>query len=158
MNTNHSSNILFMNCIQSVIMPKNHSYTTTVYQSLWTTILSNENHNKLQFFLYILVIPVAIFNSILHATQNKTFHENGNNRIKHWVNQWSDRIVFVWILFVLKQYHVYSMQFALEWAKSDPCVISPFQFLFVTICQNDSISIADLFICYFFLFYYMFSF
>ena len=84
-NTNHSNYILLMNCIQSVIMPMNHSYTTTNYKSLCTTILSNENHNKLQFFLQILVIPVAIINSILHATQNKTFHENGNNRIKHCV-------------------------------------------------------------------------
>ena len=59
------------------------------------------------------------------------------------LNQWSDRIVFVWILFVLKQYYVYHMQFALECAKTDPCEISPFQFMFVTICKNDSISIAS---------------
>ena len=109
MNTNHSSNILSTNCIQSVIIPKNHSYTTTKYQSFSTTILSNEIHNKLQFFFHILVIPVAIINSILHATQNEIFHENGNNRIKHCVNQWSDKIVFVWILFVLKQNYVYPM-------------------------------------------------
>ena len=83
--TNNSSTILFMNCILSVIMPKNNSYTTTVYQSFCTTILSNENHNKFKFFLYILVIPVAIFNSILSVTQNKTFLENRNNRIKHCV-------------------------------------------------------------------------
>ena len=37
------------------------------------------------------------------------------------LNQWSDRIVFVWILFVLKQYYVYHMQFALECAKTGPC-------------------------------------
>ena len=85
MNTNHSSTILFMNCTQSVKMPKNNSYTTTNYKSLCTTIGSNGIHNKLQFFLQILVIPVAIINSIPHATQNKTFHENGNNRIKHCV-------------------------------------------------------------------------
>ena len=71
--------------MQSVIMPKKHSYFTTVYQSFCTTILSNGIHNKLLFFLQILVIPVAIINSILHATQNKTFHKNGNNRIKHCV-------------------------------------------------------------------------
>ena len=59
------------------------------------------------------------------------------------LNQWSDRIVFVWILFVLKQYYVYPMQFALKCAKTDLCVISPFQFMFVTICNNNSISIAS---------------
>ena len=72
-NTNHSNSILFMNCIQSVIMPKNHACKTTVYQSLYTTIDSYGIHSKLQSFLQILVIPVAIINSILHATQNKTF-------------------------------------------------------------------------------------
>ena len=84
-NTNHSSTILYMNCMQSVIMPMNHSCFTTVYQSLCTTIENEGIHYKLQFFLQILVIPVAIINSILHATQNKTFLENGNNRIKHCV-------------------------------------------------------------------------
>ena len=158
MNTNHSSNILSTNYIQSVIIPKNHSYTTTKYLSLCTTIENEGIHNKLQFFFHILVIPVAIINSILHATQNKTFHENGNNRIKHCVNQWSDRIVFVWILLVLKQYFVYHMQFALKCPKTDPCEISPVQFLFVTICRNNSISNADLLICYSLLFYYMLSF
>ena len=81
----HSNSILFMNCIQSVIMPKNHSCYPTKYQSICTTIESEGIHNKLPFFLQILVIPVAIFNSILHAAQNKTFHENGKNRIKHCV-------------------------------------------------------------------------
>ena len=74
-----------MNCIELVIMPKNHSCKTTVYQSLCITILSNGIHNKFQFFIHILVIPVALINSIPHATQNKTFHENGNNRIKQCV-------------------------------------------------------------------------
>ena len=63
----------------------NYSCKTTVYQSFCTTILSNGIHNKLQFFLHILVIPVALINSFLSVTQNKTFHENGNNRIKHCV-------------------------------------------------------------------------
>ena len=72
-NANHSSNILYMNCMQSVIMPKNHSCYPTKYHSLCTTIDSNGFHNKLQLFLQILVILVAIINSILHATQNKTF-------------------------------------------------------------------------------------
>ena len=101
MNTNHTSNILFMNCILSVIMPKNHSYTTTKYQSFCTTILSNGIHNKLQFFIQILVIPVAIINCILHATQNKTFHENGNNRIKHCVKpmKWQDRVCVDFVCF-----------------------------------------------------------
>ena len=58
------------------------------------------------------------------------------------LNQWSDRIVFAWILFVFKQYYVYHMQFALECAKNDPCEIAPIQFLFVTIDNKDSISIA----------------
>ena len=49
------------------------------------------------------------------------------------------------------------MQFALECAKTDPCVISPFQFLFVTFCKNDSISIASQLNCYSILFHYMFS-
>ena len=142
MNRNHSSTILSTNCIELVIMPKNHSFKTTVYQSLSITILSNGIHNKLPFFLHILVIPVAITNRILHTTQNKTFLENRNNRIKHCVNQWNDRIVFVWILSVLKQIYVYLVQFALEYAKINPCEISPFQFLFITICKNDSISNA----------------
>ena len=73
------------------------------------------------------------------------------------LNQWNDRIVFVWILFVLKQYYVYPMQFALECAKTDPCEISPFQFLFVIIFQNDSISNASLWICYSLLFHYILS-
>ena len=73
------------------------------------------------------------------------------------LNQWSDRIVFVWILFVLKQYYVYHMQFALECAKTDLCVILPFQFLFVTIDNKDSISIASLWICYSLLFHYILS-
>ena len=84
-NRNYSNTILSMNCIELVIMPKNHSCKTTVYQSLCITILSNGIHNKFQFFIHILVIPVALINSIPHATQNKTFHENGNNRIKHCV-------------------------------------------------------------------------
>ena len=132
-----------MNCIQSVIMPMNHSCFTTVYQSFYTTIDTYEIHNKLQFFLQTLVILVAVFNSILHATQNKTFLENGNNRIKHCVKpmKWQDRVC---LDFVLKQYYVYHMQFALECAKTDLCVIARFQFLFVTICKNDSISIASL--------------
>ena len=98
---NHSNTILFMNCIQSVIMPKNHSCKTTKYQSLCTTILSNGIHNKLQFFIQILVILVAIINSILHATQNKTFHENGNNRIKHCVKpmKWQDRVCLDFVCF-----------------------------------------------------------
>ena len=74
-----------MNCIQSVIMPKNHSCYPNKYQSLCTTIERKGIHNKLQLFLQILVTLVAIINSILHATQNKTFLENGNNRIKHCV-------------------------------------------------------------------------
>ena len=64
-------------------MPKNHACKTTVYQSLYTTIDSYGIHSKLQSFLQLLVIPVAIINSILHATQNNTFHENGYNRINH---------------------------------------------------------------------------
>ena len=51
----------------------NYSCKTTKYQSFCTTIDSYEIHNKFQFFLQILVIPVAIINRILHATQNKTF-------------------------------------------------------------------------------------
>ena len=100
-NTNHSSNILYMNCMQSVIMPMNHSCFTTVYQSFCTTIDNYGIHNKLQFFLQILVIPVAIINSILHATQNKTFHENGNNRIKHCVKpmKWQDRVCLDFVCF-----------------------------------------------------------
>ena len=73
------------------------------------------------------------------------------------LNQWSDRIVFAWILFVFKQYYVYHMQFALECAKNDPCEIAPIQFLFVTIDNKDSISIASVLNCYFLLFYYMLS-
>ena len=84
-NRNQSNSVLFTKYIQSVIMPMNHSCYPTNYQSLCTTILSNGIHNKLQFFLQILVIPVAIINSIHNATQNNTFHENGNNRIKHCV-------------------------------------------------------------------------
>ena len=100
-NRNHSNTILLMNCIELVIMPKNHSCRTTVYHSLCTTILSNGIHNKLQLFLQILVIPVAIINSILHATQNKTFHENGNNRIKHCVKpmKWQDRVCVDFVCF-----------------------------------------------------------
>ena len=100
-NTNHSNSILFMNCIQSVIMPMNHSCFTTVYQSFCTTIENEGIHNKLQFFLQILIIPVAIINSILHATQNKTFHENGNNRIKHCVKpmKWQDRVCLDFVCF-----------------------------------------------------------
>ena len=120
-NTNHSNSILYMKYIQSVIIPMNHSCFTTVYQSFCTTIENEGIHNKLQFFLQTLVILVAIINSILHATQNNTFHENGNNRIKHCVNQWNDLIVFVWILSVLKQNYVYPMQFALECAQTGPC-------------------------------------
>ena len=63
----------------------NHSCFTTEYQSFCTTIENEGIHNKLLFSLQTLVILVAIINSILHATQNKTFHENGNNRIKHCV-------------------------------------------------------------------------
>ena len=66
-------------------MPMNYSCKTTNYKSLCTTIGSNGIHNKPQFFLQILVILVAFINSIHNATQNKTFHENGNNRIKHCV-------------------------------------------------------------------------
>ena len=73
------------------------------------------------------------------------------------LNQWNDRIVFAWILLVLKQIYVYPMQFALEWAKTNPCKIPPFQFLFVTIDNKDSISIASVLNCYFLLFYYMLS-
>ena len=62
--------------------PWNHSYTTTNYQSLRTIIDNNGIHNKLQFFIQILNIPVAFINSILPATQNKTFLENGYNRMK----------------------------------------------------------------------------
>ena len=100
-NTNHSNSILFMNCIQSVIMPKNHSCYPTKYQSICTTIESEGIHNKLPFFLQILIIPVAIINSILHAAQNKTFHENGNNRIKHWVKpmKWEDRVCLDFVCF-----------------------------------------------------------
>ena len=100
-NRNHSSNILYMNCMQSVIMPMNHSCFTTVYQSFCTTIDSYGIHNKVQFFLQILVIPVAIINSILHATQNKTFHKNGNNRIKHCVEpmKWQDRVCLDFVCF-----------------------------------------------------------
>ena len=120
-NTNHSNSILYMKYIQSVIIPMNYSCKTTVYQSFCTTIENEGIHYKLQFFLQTLVILVAIINSILHATQNNTFHENGNNRIKHCVNQWNDLIVFVWILSVLKQNYVYPMQFALECAQTGPC-------------------------------------
>ena len=90
-----------MNCIESVIMPMNHSCFTTVYQSFCTIIDTYEIHNKLQFFLQILVIPVAFFNSILYATQNKTFHENGNNRIKHCVEpmKWQDRVCLDFVCF-----------------------------------------------------------
>ena len=72
-NINHSNNILYMNCIQSVIMPKNHSCYPTKYHSLCTTIDSNGFHNKLQLFLQILVIPVTIIKYIPHAAQIKTF-------------------------------------------------------------------------------------
>ena len=65
--------------------------------------------------------------------------------------------MFVWILFVLKQYYVYPVQFALECANTDSCEIPLIQFLFVTICRNDSISTASLWICYSILFHYMFS-
>ena len=65
--------------------------------------------------------------------------------------------MFVWILFVLKQIYPYHMQFALECAKIDSCAIARFQFLFVTICRNDSISIASLWICYSLLFHYILS-
>ena len=90
-----------MNCIQSVIMPVNYSCKTTVYQSFCTTIENEGIHNKLQFFLQILIIPVAIINSILHATQNKTFHENGYNRIKHCVKpmKWQDRVCLDFVCF-----------------------------------------------------------
>ena len=100
-NRNHSNSILYMNCIQSVIMPMNHSCFTTVYQSICTTIESEGIHNKLQFFLQILIIPVAIINSIPHATQNKTFHENGKNRIKHCVKpmKWQDRVCLDFVCF-----------------------------------------------------------
>ena len=100
-NANHSNSILFMNCIQSVIMPMNHSWYATKYQSLCTTIERKGIHNKLQFFLQILVIPVAFFNSILYATQNKTFVENGNNRIKHCVKpmKWQDRVCLDFVCF-----------------------------------------------------------
>ena len=67
------------------------------------------------------------------------------------LNQWNDRIVFVWILFVLKQ----NYEFVSGCAKTDPCEISSFQLLFVIICENDFISIATSYICYFLLFYYI---
>ena len=65
--------------------------------------------------------------------------------------------MFVWILFVLKHYYVYPMQFALEFANTDSCEIPPIQFMFVTIDNKESISIASLLICYSLLFHYMFS-
>ena len=100
-NTNHSNSILYMKYIQSVIIPMNYSCKTTVYQSFCTTIENEGIHNKLQFFLQLLVTPVAIINSILHATQNKTFHENGNNRIKHCVKpmKWQDRVCLDFVCF-----------------------------------------------------------
>ena len=81
-NTNHSITVPFTNCMHSVAKPWNHSYTTTNYQSLRTTTDSNGIHNKLQFFIQILIILVAFINRILPATQNKTFLENGYNRMK----------------------------------------------------------------------------
>ena len=100
-NRNHSSNILYMNCMQSVIMPMNHSCFTTVYQSFCTTIENEGIHNKLLFFLQTLVILVAIFSSIHNATQNKTLHKNGNNRIKHGVKpmKWQDRVCMDFVCF-----------------------------------------------------------
>ena len=104
-----------MNCIESVIMPMNHSCFTTVYQSFCTIIDTYEIHNKLQFFLQILVIPVAFFNSILYATQNKTFHENGNNRIKHCVEpmKWQDRVCLDFVCFEAKLCLTYAVRFGM---------------------------------------------
>ena len=112
---NHSNTILFMNCIQSDIMPKNHSWKTTVYQSLCTTIDSNGIHNKLQFLIHTLVIPVAITNKILHATQNKIFHENGNNRIKHSVQpmKWQDRVCLDFVCLDAKLCLSYAVRFGM---------------------------------------------
>ena len=66
----------------SVAKPWNHSYTTTDYQSLRTTTDNKGIHSILQFFIQILIIPVAFINSILPATMNKAFLENGYNRMK----------------------------------------------------------------------------
>ena len=48
-----------------------------------------------------MVILVAIINRILHATQNNTFHENDNNRIKHSVQpmKWQDRVCLDFVCF-----------------------------------------------------------
>ena len=112
---NHSNTILSTNCIQSVIMPKNHSYTTTKYQSLCTTIDSNGIHNKLQFLIHTLVITVAITNKNLHATQNKIFHENGNNRIKHSVQpmKWQDRVRLDFVCLDAKLCLYYAIRFGM---------------------------------------------
>ena len=68
--------------MHSVTKPWNYPYTTTNYQSLHITTDSKGIHNKLQFFIQILNIPVAFINSIFPATQNETFLENGYNRMK----------------------------------------------------------------------------
>ena len=81
-NTNYSSTVPYANCMYSVAKPWNHSYTTTNYQSLRTTTDNKGIHNKLQFLNQILNIPVAFINNILPATLNKTFLENGYNRMK----------------------------------------------------------------------------
>ena len=113
---NHSNSILFMNCMQSVIMPMNHSCKITVYQSLCTTIERKGIHNKLQLFLQILVIPVAIINCIPAATHNNTFHENGNNRIKHCVKpmKWQDRVCLDFVGFETNLCLSYAIRFGMS--------------------------------------------
>ena len=83
--TNHSSTILFTYSIQSVIISRNHSVPTTIYQSLCIPTNNNGIYYKLQSFIHRLVIPVLSINSIVPATQNQLFYENGFNRIKHCV-------------------------------------------------------------------------
>ena len=114
-NTNHSNSILFMNCIQSVIMSKNHLCKTTKYQSFCATIENEGIYYKLQFFLHIFVIPVTIINSILHATQNKTYHKNGNNRIKHCVKpmKWQDLVCLDFVCFEAKLCLSYAIRFGM---------------------------------------------
>ena len=84
-NINHSNTILFMNCIQSVIMPMNHSCFTTVYQSFCTTIENEGIHNKLLFFLHIWLFQWQLSTVFLMLLRIIHLHENGNNRIKHCV-------------------------------------------------------------------------
>ena len=94
-----------MNCIQSVIMPKNHSCRTTEYQSSQQTPILPSN----------MVIPVAIINSIPAATQNNTFHENENNRIKHCVKpmKWQDRVCLDFVCFDAKLCLTYAIRFGM---------------------------------------------